>query len=59
MKDLILLIWNNWSTIIVSLLAIVGGASAIAKITPTPKDDAFLAKVVAVLNAIALKPKAK
>ena len=57
MKDFIVLIYNNWTTIIVALLAIVGGASAIAKITPTPKDDAFLAKIVAVLNAIALNPK--
>jgi len=45
----------------VELMAIIGGvvtiASIIVKLTPTPKDDAILAKVVSVLNALALNPK--
>ena len=45
----------------VELMAIIGGvvtvASIVVKMTPTPKDDAILAKVVSVLNALALNPK--
>ena len=45
------------------LIAIVGGivtvASLIVKLTPTPKDDAILAKVYAILKALALTPKDK
>lgn len=40
------------------IIAIIGGtvmlARLIVKITPTPKDDAFLAKVVKVLKEIGL-----
>lgn len=40
------------------ILAIIGGmvtvASLIVKLTPTQKDDAFLAKVIKVLAALSL-----
>jgi len=43
------------------IIALVGGivtvASVVVKMTPTPKDDAALAVVVKVLNALALNPK--
>lgn len=39
------------------LLAIIGAASVIAKLTPTPKDDSIIAKIVDVVNKIALNPK--
>jgi len=43
------------------IIAVVGGvvtiASIIVKLTPTPKDDAWLAKIVGVLNTLALNPK--
>ena len=43
------------------MIAVIGGvvttASVIVKMTPTQTDDAILAKVVAVLNALALNPK--
>jgi hypothetical protein len=45
----------------VELTAAVGGlvtvASIIVKLTPTPKDDAFLAKVKKILALVALNPK--
>lgn len=44
----------NYDSIIGGLLAIVGGCSIIAKLTPTPKDDAILAKAVKVLDLLAL-----
>lgn len=40
---------NNWDSISVTMLAIMGAAAAIAALTPTPKDDgvvAFLRKVI-------------
>lgn len=44
----------NWQ----GVLAVVGGgvtlATAIVKLTPTPKDDAVLAKVISVLAALSL-----
>lgn len=36
---------------------IVAIASIIVKITPTPKDDAVLAKVLKILNLLAINPK--
>ena len=52
-------ITENW----VNITAIVGGvvtlASIIVKITPSTTDDEWLAKIVKVLNALALNPKAK
>jgi hypothetical protein len=44
----------NYGTIIAGLLAVVGGFSIIAKLTPTPKDDEVLAKVVKVLDFLAM-----
>jgi len=45
---------DNYTSIIGAILAIVGGFSIIAKLTPTPKDDEILAKVVKVLDFLAL-----
>lgn len=44
----------NYQTIITAALAIVGGFSVIAKLTPTPTDDAILAKAVKVLDFVSL-----
>lgn len=45
---------TNWQ----GVLAVVGGmvtlATAIVKLTPTPKDDAVLTKVISVLAALSL-----
>lgn len=47
----------NWDQIVVVVLAVIGAASAIAKLTPTPKDDAILNKVKKIVDAVALNPK--
>ena len=39
-------ITENWEQIIFTLTAIVTAASAIAALTPTDKDDKFIAKIV-------------
>lgn len=44
----------NFNTFITALLAIIGGFSIIAKLTPTQTDDAVIAKIVAVLDFFAL-----
>ena len=44
----------NYGTVVGGLLAIVGGFSVIAKLTPTAKDDAILAKIVKVLDFLAM-----
>lgn len=40
--------------IISALTAIVTGASALAALTPTPKDDTFLGKVYKIIDWLAL-----
>jgi len=44
----------NFMTIVTALLAVIGGLSIIAKLTPTPKDDEILAKIVKVLDFLAM-----
>lgn len=36
---------------------VIAGASIIVKLTPTPADDAFLAKIVRLVGVFALNPK--
>lgn len=48
---------QNWDQIVVGILAVIGAASAIAKLTPTTKDDKIIAKVKKVVEAVALNPK--
>lgn len=45
---------NNWKDILAIIGGIVTVASLIVKLTPTQKDDAFLAKVIKVLAALSL-----
>ena len=47
-------IQSNWKDILAVLGAAVALATAIVKLTPTPKDDAFLQKVIKVLSALSL-----
>lgn len=50
----------NYDVVIGAVLAIIGGLSVIAKLTPTPKDDAILAKIITAVDFLALnKPRAK
>ena len=54
MQEYISWIVANYDTIITALLAIIGGFSVIAKLTPTPKDDDIIAKIVSALDFVAL-----
>lgn len=45
---------SNWPAIVVALLALVGLASAITKLTPTPKDDKIVSRISNFINALAL-----
>lgn len=49
----------NWDTLVVCALAVVGAASAIVKLTPTPKDDAAVAWVYKVIEVLSLAKKPK
>ena len=50
---------ENGLLIVNALLSIVGSASVLAKLTPTTKDDAALAKVKKALDKVALNPLIK
>jgi hypothetical protein len=56
MMETTMLDWltNNWSDIAIVLSAVVTIASVIVKLTPTPKDDSWLAKVLRVVGWLAL-----
>ena len=47
----------NWVPISASIGALVTFSSIIVKLTPTPRDDAILAKILVLLNLLALNPK--
>lgn len=36
-------VMENWESISTAVLAVIGAAAAVAALTPTPKDDSFLA----------------
>jgi len=50
------LLWikANYEAALTGALAVIGGLSVLAKLTPTPKDDEVLAKLVKVLDFFAL-----
>jgi len=54
MKEIITYLISNADNLLAVATAIVAAASAIAAITPTPKDDAFAAKAYKVLDWLAL-----
>ena len=47
-------ITNNYADILAWIGGVVSCATIIVKLTPTPKDDAILAKVIKVLSALSL-----
>jgi len=55
--SIVTFITTNWADIVQGVLAVIGAASVIVKLTPTPKDDAALAVVVKVLSAVSLAKK--
>ena len=50
-------ITTNWSDIALAITSLIGTASVIVRITPTPKDNAILEKIIKVVGAIGLNPK--
>jgi hypothetical protein len=50
-------IMNHKTELALVLTSLISVASVIVKLTPTPKDDAILAKVMKVVKALALTPK--
>lgn len=48
---------TNWQELVSVLSAVMIGARIVVKLTPTPKDDTILAKVVDVLKALGLQLK--
>ena len=48
---------NNWQTVLLIITSIVTLASIIVKLTPTPADDAILAKVINFLKVVGLYKK--
>lgn len=44
----------NWLTILSIISYVISGAALIVKLTPTPNDDNFLAKVIEILKKLAL-----
>lgn len=47
-------ITNHYADILAWIGGVVSCATIIVKLTPTPKDDAILAKVIKVLSALSL-----
>ena len=54
MGDTIAWIVSNWTTLLEGLLAVLGAASIIAKLTPTTVDDVWIGKII---NFIGLTKK--
>lgn len=40
----------NWSTLITGVLAVLGGFSILAKLTPSDWDDKLIAKIINVIG---------
>jgi hypothetical protein len=49
----------NWQSVIAVISGTITVASIIVKLTPTQKDDAFLAKLIAFLKILALNKENK
>ena len=47
-------LFENWDKVLFALTSAVTLASAVAALTPTPKDDAVVKKLYKVIDAIAL-----
>ena len=54
MKEIISYLVSNVDSILFTVSAIVAAASAVAALTPTPKDDSLVAKAYKVLDWVAL-----
>ena len=54
MKEIIAYLVSNVESILNALYAVVAAASAVAALTPTPKDDGLSAKAYKVVDWLAL-----
>lgn len=54
MKEIISYLVTNVDSILFAVSAVVAAASAVAALTPTPKDDSIVAKVYKVVDWLAL-----
>jgi len=54
MKEIIAYLVSNVDSIVTALTAVVAAASAIAALTPTPKDDGLASKAYKVVDWLAL-----
>ena len=54
MKDIISYLVSNVDSILFAVSAVVAASSAVAALTPTPKDDSIVAKAYKVLDWVAL-----
>jgi len=54
MKEIISYLVSNVDGILFAVSAVVAAASAVAALTPTPKDDSIVAKAYKVLDWVAL-----
>ena len=54
MKEIISYLVANVDSILFAVSAVVAAASAVAALTPTPKDDSIVAKAYKVLDWVAL-----
>lgn len=59
MENLVEFVTANWGQILVALLAVVGAASAIAKLTPNKTDDKIVGFIQKWLDKVALNPARK
>lgn len=48
-------ITENWTQIVAAVGGVVLAARIIVKLTPTPKDDSFLEKIINFLKGLGLK----
>lgn len=53
LTSIVALVWAHLDDIFAALFALQAALVAITKLTPTPKDDAFAAKVLSVLESVA------
>lgn len=53
MKEIISYLVSNVDSILFAVSAVVAAASAVAALTPTPKDDSIVAKAYKVLDWVA------
>ena len=54
MMDVFNWIVANWELIVVAVLAVLGAASAIAKLTPTQADDKVVNWILKVIHSLGL-----